>query len=54
MEVALAELASVDHGNVSAMARKHGVNRSTLSKRFGGKTSSLAEGIESHRFLNNV
>jgi transposase-like protein len=54
MEAALAELASIDHGNVSAMARKHGVNKSTLSKRFGGKTSLLADGIESQRFLNNL
>jgi AraC-like DNA-binding protein len=53
MEAALIELRSSGDPNISSVARKHGVSRSTLSRRFRSKTSSSARGVESRRVLNN-
>src|SRR4051812_1348451 len=43
MEAALAELEGETKPNFSEMARKHNLERTTLSKRFYGKTTSREE-----------
>ena len=53
MEAALSDLRSSRSVNISDAARRHGVTRSALSKRFHAKTSSLAQGAESRRMLND-
>ena len=53
MEAALTELRSSSSLNIASAARKHGVTRSALSKRFHAKTSSPAQGAESRRILND-
>ena len=44
---AIAELHLQEKKNIQAMADKHGVNRSTLSKRFNGKTGNKVNGYNS-------
>jgi hypothetical protein len=53
MEAALRELASPGCPPIATVARKYGVNRSTLSRRFHTKTSSKASSDEEHRLLSN-
>jgi transposase-like protein len=53
MEAALADLRSSSSLNISSTARKHGVTRSALSRRFHAKTFSSAQGAESRRALND-
>ena len=47
IEDAIAELHLQEKKNIQAMADKHGVNRSTLLKRFNGKTGSKVNGYNS-------
>ena len=51
IEDAIAELHLQEKKNIQAMADKHGVNRSTLSKRFNGKTGSKVNGYNSQKIL---
>ena len=50
---ALAELASSDFINISAVAKAHGIHPSTLSRRWRGRSTSKAEALSDRRFLNN-
>jgi len=50
---AIASLKSSESKNISEAAKKYNVNRSTLSKRFRGKTRSTAEGYETQRLLTH-
>ena len=47
IEDAIAELHLQNKKNIQAMVDKHGVNRSTLSKQFNGKTGSKVNGYNS-------
>ncbi|KAF2808807.1 uncharacterized protein BDZ99DRAFT_463684 [Mytilinidion resinicola] len=49
IKAAIAELHLQEKTNIKAMADKHGVDRSTLSKRFRGKTGSKADGYNSQQ-----
>ena len=53
MQAALAECRSSEHINISDIARRHGVGRSSLSRQFHQKTGTKHYSIESHRLLNN-
>jgi len=53
MDAALAELRVSNAPNIAAAARRHGVDRSSLSRRFRKKTTSRADKVESDRLLNN-
>jgi hypothetical protein len=53
IEDAIAFLSSSDGCNIAAVARKYNVSRSTLSKRFRGKTGSVARRVEGRRLLTN-
>ncbi len=48
MDLALEDLDTQKQPNYSATARKYGVNRTTLSKRHWGKTTSKAVAISKH------
>src|ERR1700712_4876124 len=50
---AIAFLRASNDLNIAAVARRFNVNRSTLSKRFRGKTGSVARRIEGRRLLTN-
>ena len=51
IEDAIAELHLQDKKNIQAMADKHGVNQSTLSKQFNGKTGSKVNSYNSQKIL---
>ena len=53
MEAALAELNSSQSPCIAAVARKYGIKRSTLSRRWKGVTTTRAQAAEDKRFLNN-
>ena len=56
IEAAIADLESlklVEKGKIQEIATKHGVNQSTLSKRWRGKQGSCAEMYEDKRLLND-
>ena len=53
IDEAIAFLRSLDQVPIAKVARRFNVNRSTLSKRFKGKTGSLAKRAESNQLLNN-
>ena len=56
IEAALADLESLKLGewvNYAAIAKKHGLDWSTLSKRHWGVHSSCEVGYENQRILNN-
>jgi transposase-like protein len=53
IDEAIALLRSSDQLPIAEVARRFDVNRSTLSKRFQGKTGSLAKRAESNRLLSN-
>lgn len=53
MDAALSDLKASCTLSISDGARRHGVTRSALSKRFHAKTSSRAQGAESRRMLDN-
>jgi len=53
IDEAIAFLKSSDQTPIAEVARRFNVNRSTLSKRFQGKTGPLAERAESHQLLSN-
>jgi hypothetical protein len=51
IDKAIAFLRSSESENISEAARKYNVNRSTLSKRFRGKTRSTAQGYQTQQLL---
>jgi len=56
IEAAIVDLESlklVEKGKIQDIATKHGVNRSTLSKRWRGKQGSRAEIYKDKRLLND-
>ena len=53
MEAALAELNSSTSPCIAAVARKYGIKRTTLSRRWKGVTTTRAQAAEDKRFLNN-
>jgi len=54
MGAALADLKSSNSLSISETARKHGVGRSALSRRFNLKATSKAQYHDSTRLLNNA
>jgi transposase-like protein len=54
MDAALADLDSTDNLSISEAARKHGVGRSALSRRFDQTATSKVQYHDSTRLLNNV
>jgi transcriptional regulator with XRE-family HTH domain len=53
IDEAIAILRSSDQLPIAEVARRFNVNRSTLSKRFQGKTASLSKRAESNQLLSN-
>ena len=53
MDAALAELNSAESPCIAVVARKYGVERTTLSRRWKGATNTRAQAAEDKRFLNN-
>lgn len=53
MEAARAELNSSESSCIAAVARKHGIKRTTLSRRRKGVTTTRAQAAEDKRSLNN-
>ena len=53
IDEAIADLKSQSHPNITATAKKHGVNRSTLSRRFRGITQSYTVAREHHILLSH-
>ena len=53
MDAAIAELQSSSSRNVSAVAKKHGIARSTLWRRWKGITTSRDQTVGKSRFLND-
>jgi len=51
IDAAISDLASQDAPNIAATAKKYGINRSTLSRRWRGKTGSLKDHIDSISLL---
>lgn len=49
MDAAIAELRASDSPNIAAIARKHNVGRSALSRRFHGKSVSKQQKSELDR-----
>jgi transposase-like protein len=47
MEAVLEELDLMEKKNIQKIANKHSVERSTLSRRYYGKTTTKAEGYNS-------
>jgi len=54
MDQAIADLHSGQVRTISEAARKHGLNRSTLSRRYHRKTASRTECIENSRLLGDI
>jgi len=54
MEAALADLRLQDVPNITATAKMHKINRSTLSRRWNKVTRSREESYDSMRFLNTI
>jgi len=54
IEAAIADLRLQDKPNITATAKEHGCNRTTLSKRFRNVTGSRATAHDSMRLLNQV
>jgi transposase-like protein len=54
MDAALADLESTENLPISEAARRHGVGRSALSRRFHHKATSKAQYHDSTRLLNNA
>ena len=54
IDEAIAFLRSSDNQNIAKVARTFGVERSTLSKRFRGKTGSIPQRLEQRQLLNNA
>jgi len=54
MEAALADLRLQDVPNITATAKRHKVERSTLSRRWNKVTRSREEGYDAQRFLNTI
>ncbi|KAF2807615.1 uncharacterized protein BDZ99DRAFT_464546 [Mytilinidion resinicola] len=52
MEAAIAELRISEGKNIAKVAREHGINRSTLSRRYHGKTVSRLDAHENQRNLD--
>ncbi|KAF2809142.1 uncharacterized protein BDZ99DRAFT_463947 [Mytilinidion resinicola] len=52
MEVAIAELRICEGKNIAKVARGHGIIRSTLSRRYHGKTVSRSDAHENQRNLD--
>jgi hypothetical protein len=53
IDKAIAFLRSSESENISEAARKYNVNRSTLSKRFRGKTRFTAQGYQTQQLLTH-
>ena len=53
IDKALADLASSDSPNISAIARTYGIAPSTLSRRWNNRTTSKEEAQSDRRLLNN-
>jgi transposase-like protein len=53
MDEAIADLNSSATPCVAQVARKYGLSRSTLSRRWRGVTTSKGQSVEDHRFLND-
>jgi hypothetical protein len=53
VEAALAEARGSESLNLSALATKYGIDRSNLSRRYNGTTSSRTSSTENRRVLNN-
>ena len=53
MDRALADLASSESPNVSAIARVYGMHPSTLSRRWKSRSTSKEEALSERRLLNN-
>src|SRR4051794_36298912 len=56
IDLALEELRSLkqeENINITKIAEKYGINRSTLSRRFNGVTRSKEAGYNNQQFLNN-
>ncbi|KAF2498950.1 hypothetical protein BU16DRAFT_309886 [Lophium mytilinum] len=51
-EAAFAELDLMEKKNFTAVSAKYGIERSTLSKRYQGKTGSKADGYNSQKLLS--
>ena len=54
IEAALADLRLQDKPNIQATANKHGVNRSTLSRRFNQVTTSREDAYDQQRVLSTI
>ena len=54
MEAALADLRLQDVPNITATAKMHKINRSTLSRRWNKVTRSREESYDSMQFLNTI
>ena len=54
IEAALADLRLQEKPNITAIADKHDVNRSTLSRRFRGVTQSKEIAYDEQRLLSNT
>jgi hypothetical protein len=54
MEAALADLRLQDVLNITATAKMHKINRSTLSRRWNKVTRSKEESYDLMRFLNTI
>ena len=52
IELAINDLNSQEKPNIQETANRYGVKRSTLSRRWRGKTGSKADGIENKSLLN--
>jgi hypothetical protein len=50
---AIAFMKTSKSGNTSEVARRYNVNRSTFSKRFGGKTRSTTKGYQTQQLLTH-
>jgi len=53
MDEAIADLNSSASPCIAQVARKHGLSRSTLSRRWRGVTTSKAQSVEDHKLLND-
>lgn len=53
MEAAITELNSLESPCIAKVARKHGVTRATLSRRWKGITTTRGQAAEDKQFLNN-
>ena len=53
IQFALEDLDAQEYPNIAETARKYGLNRSTLSRRWNGKTGSRARKVEMQSLLSN-